>query len=368
MTQIVKPNKVNERHYTKLLALQTKNSLGNFNLVSQLVSQLVKFVDKMFYSDMRKILVISFLLASAIAATAQAPQLSSTLSRDSILIGEQVEWSFKVTVAKPAEVYFAQVDSIGNGLIEVLKTTGPDTLKNNKTTLTVEQKLLLTSFDAASYTLPKIPVLVVKNSKADTLYFEPAALKVATVAIDTTTFKPHDIKPPVKYPYSFREIMWPWGVIVLLGLLLIAAIVYIILRVTKKQPVFGKPKPADPPHVIALRELGKIKSEKLWQNNKVKQYYTRVTDVLRIYLEQRYQIQAPEQTSDEILQALAQLPLPETFLPQLRDMLSVSDLVKFAKYVPATEENESVVNIVESFVQDTKEQKAEDAETKSVNS
>ena len=302
------------------------------------------------------ILILLFIAANQFLF-AQEPLLSTSLSRDSIMIGEQVEWKFKATVAKPSKVFFAQIDSIGNGMIEVLSATAPDTLRNTKKEITVESKLLITSFDVGIYTLPEVPILFVdENNRIDTFYFDKLELKVNTVAIDTTTFEAYDIKSPIKYPYSFREIMWPWGVIVLAALLLIGLLIYVITRLNNKKPVFGKVKPSEPPHIVALRELEKIKSEKLWQNNKVKLYYTRVTDVLRIYLEQRYAIQAPEQTSDEILQALAHLPLPETFLPQLRTFLSVSDLVKFAKYIPATDENEKVLELVALFVKETKEQ------------
>ena len=302
------------------------------------------------------ILILLFIAANQFLF-AQEPLLSTSLSRDSIMIGEQVEWKFKATVAKSSKVFFAQIDSIGNGMIEVLSVTALDTLKNTKKEITVESKLLITSFDAGIYTLPEVPILFVdENNRIDTFYFDKLELKVNTVAIDTTTFEAYDIKSPIKYPYSFREIMWPWGVIVLAALLLIGLLIYVITRLNNKKPVFGKVKPSEPPHIVALRELEKIKSEKLWQNNKVKLYYTRVTDVLRVYLEQRYAIQAPEQTSDEILQALAHLPLPETFLPQLRAFLSVSDLVKFAKYIPATDENEKVLELVALFVKETKEQ------------
>ncbi|MDR2361286.1 MAG: hypothetical protein LBD91_00970 [Prevotellaceae bacterium] len=299
--------------------------------------------------------IISSLLITA-TAVAQEPLLATALSRDSIMIGEQVQWTFRATVPSAQQVYFAQLDSIAGGLIEVLDITPPDTVQRESKHVTVEMTLRLTSFDAGIYTLSGVPALWMHGGQTDTLFFEPVTLKVATIAIDTATFQAFDIKPPVRYPLTLREILWPWSVAGLGVAALVAALVYIIGRLRKKQPVFGKIRPADPPDVVALRELAKIKDEKLWQNNKVKLYYTRVTDVLRVYLEQRYAIQAPEQTSDEILQALAQLPLPDYFIPKLREFLSTSDLVKFAKYLPAMEENESALILVTQFVDETKEQ------------
>ncbi|MDR3351001.1 MAG: hypothetical protein LBN98_05095 [Prevotellaceae bacterium] len=317
----------------------------------------------------RKIILLTFFIIAAQMGFAQEPLLSTSISRDSIMIGEQVEWSFKATMPASMQVYFARVDSIGKGLIEVLKTTGPDTLQHTKDNITIESKLLLTSFDAGIYELPRVPALVThsNNNLVDTVYFNSVTLKVKTLpdslliaflsADDSTKVKLlKDIKPPIKYPYTLMEILWPWATMGIVALALIAGLLYVIIRLRRKQPVFGKIKPAEPPHIVALRELEKIKTEKLWQNNKVKLYYTRVTDVLRVYLEQRYAIQAPEQTSDEILQALAQLPLPDYFIPKLREFLSTSDLVKFAKYLPAMEENENALTLVTQFVDETKEQ------------
>ena len=99
----------------------------------------------------RKIILFTFFIMAAQVGLAQEPLFSASLSRDSIMIGEQVEWSFKATMPSSVQVYFARVDSIGNGLIEVLKTTGPDTLQRTKDNITIESKLLLTSFDAGIY-------------------------------------------------------------------------------------------------------------------------------------------------------------------------------------------------------------------------
>jgi hypothetical protein len=199
-----------------------------------------------------------------------------------------------------------------------------------------------------------------RDGKLDTAYFERLSLLVKTVPIDTTSFEPYDIKMPITYPITFMEVL-PWAASGLAVLVLIAFVIYIIIRRRQHKPIFFKPKPKEPPHVIALRELDKIKAEKLWQSNKVKQYYTRVTDVLRTYMEERYKMQAMEQTSEEILQALKSIQLPDELMDKLRELLSVSDLVKFAKYQPMTDDNEKALGTAHEFVDHTKEEtKAEE--------
>jgi hypothetical protein len=152
----------------------------------------------------------------------------------------------------------------------------------------------------------------------------------------------------------------PWALSGLAVLALIAFVIYIIIRRKQHKPIFFKPKPKEPPHIIALRELDKIKSDKLWQNNKVKLYYTRITDVLRVYMEGRYKIQAMEQTSEEILTTLTSMPVPGELMDKLRELLSVSDLVKFAKYQPMTDDNDKALATAQEFVNHTKEEITEE--------
>jgi len=307
---------------------------------------------------MKKIfLLLTFFISIASLAFAQKQDatLSAKFSRDSLMIGEQVEWTLKATVGKSTDVFFPQIDTLGDGQLEILQRK-LDTLQETSHDITLQQTYLLTSFDAGRYILPQIPVLLRRhsNGRIDTVYFDRSELLVKTVPIDTTIFKPYDVKSPINYPLTFKE-MLPWLLLGLAIIALIAVVVYIIIRRRQHKPLFFAPKPKDPPHVIALRELEKIHAEKLWQNNKVKTYYTRVTDVLRVYIEDRYHTRAMEQTSEEILQALAQLSIPEHCLPKIRDFLSMSDLVKFAKYLPDAVENESAVTLIAQFITETKE-------------
>jgi hypothetical protein len=229
-----------------------------------------------------------------------------------------------------------------------------DTLQQSSSNITLQATWLITSFDAGIYHLPQIPFLVRRaNGQVDTLYSEALTLKVKTVAIDTTDFQPFDIKLPIEYPVTLGEIL-PYIGYGLLILAIIALAIYMFIRWKQDKPLFFAPKPKAPPYVTALRELEKIKAEKLWQNNKVKLYYTKVTDVLRIYLNAQFQIQAMEQTSEEILQSLQSMELPDELRNRLREMLGVSDLVKFAKYHPEQHENESALTVVSDFVQHTK--------------
>jgi len=284
---------------------------------------------------------------------AQDVVLKAEISRDSMMIGEQALWSLKATLDKSLASAFPRIDSLGDNRIEILEMSA-DTLQQSASNITLQASWLITSFDAGIYHLPPIPFLVRRaNGQIDTLYSESLTLKVKTVAIDTTDFQPFDIKLPIEYPVTLGEILPYIGFGLLIAAILALAI-YMFIRWKQNKPLFFASRPKDPPYIIALRDLDKIKAEKLWQNNKVKLYYTKVTDVLRIYLNAQFQIQAMEQTSEEILQSLQSIELPDELRNRLREMLSVSDLVKFAKYQPEMHENESALTVVSDFVYHTR--------------
>lgn len=113
--------------------------------------------------------------------------------------------------------------------------------------------------------------------------------------------------------------------------------------------------PAVPPHERAIQDLETLHNQKLWQSGKVKSYYTRLTDIVRTYLEGRYGIRALEQTTDEIMRELRTADLADRSRNELRDLLRTADLVKFAKHQPAAEENEVFYYTAYYFVENTKQ-------------
>jgi Ca-activated chloride channel family protein len=132
-------------------------------------------------------------------------------------------------------------------------------------------ELLITSFDTGIYYIPPQPVVFRDESYSDTLYSRPTYLEVLGVKIDTTNTV-RDIKGPEAVPVTFLEI-----VTYVLPVLLVAILVYLVvlyfIRRKKKKPLFKPARPEEPADITALRELDKIKAQKLWQQNKVKENY-----------------------------------------------------------------------------------------------
>jgi hypothetical protein len=181
--------------------------------------------------------------------------------------------------------------------------------------------------------------------------------QVHGMKIDTTK-GPVDIKSVYAAPVTLKEVM-PY----ILAVILIAALGFFVFYYLKKRkknaPLFAKPeKPADPAHVIALRELDRIRGQKLWQQEKLKQYYSEVSDTVRIYIQNRFDIQAMEQTSSETIGFFKQNSnlVDGKTLDQLQHILSLADLVKFAKYTPLPDDNNQTLINAYFFVNQTKKE------------
>ena len=286
----------------------------------------------------------------------------SELSKDSLLIGDQAIWTMSVKAEEGAGLQLA-VDiskelTPGVELLEAII----DTVKSKRgKEWVLNSRLRITSFDSGAYQLPHLPYYLLHPSgRLDTIWFEGPMLAVNTIQVDTTTYQPFDIKAPINYPITAKELL-PWGGL-LLFLLLAAYLLYRWWRHRKEnRPLFGKPKPKEPSYLVAFRQFEEIRAQKLWQSGKTKVFYTAVTDVLRIYMGARWDFQAMEQTSAELMHSLKDKQLDKPLMQELHSLLTLADLVKFAKYEPQAAENEEILPHAIKFVQATMIEEAPEA-------
>jgi hypothetical protein len=163
----------------------------------------------------------------------------------------------------------------------------------------------------------------------------------------------NDIKPPYSAPFTIAEILL--YILIGVGVIILAFVIWFLVKKYRKEPIFAARKLIEPAHVVAIRELDKLRAEKLWQQSKGKEYYTRLTEIIRVYLEQRYEILALEMTSDEIIHALRNIMVEDmTSIDLLRKMFTTADLVKFAKLQTLPDENEINLLNAYQFVNNTK--------------
>jgi len=292
------------------------------------------------------LLVTAFVFANALA---QQVNVQAKLDTNEALIGYHIGLELSVFQSKKDTVLLPLFENKLSNNIEVIKQFAPDTLKLGEDSLHIKQKVLITAFDSGRYVIPHIPFLYHK----DTLKSNALLFKINTLPVDTTKAI-KDIKGPYEAPISLAEILpWVFGGLGLV--LLILLLIYIIRKIIRKEPIIRKIKPLEPAHVIAYRDLEKLKEKKLWQKDRIKDYYTELTDILRKYLWNRYAIKTLERTSDEILYSLKKSAFYDQELQNLlKEVFNLSDLVKFAKYKPLPDDNKRCYDTVVQYIDKTK--------------
>ncbi len=255
------------------------------------------------------------------------PNIHVQIDTTHIKIGEQL--TFTINVPKNKQVTFTKLELDS---LEVAQELPADTLKNS-----ISKKYLITGFDEGHFYIKSQKVFL--DTKE---YFTDSLLvNVATVKVDTTSLaKYYKTKGIETEPYTFGEVWYRSQNYVYILLAVIAFIValYFLFRNKKEETKIIIPK--IPPYLAATKELKDLEAKELWQNNKVKAYYSELTDIVRKYIGDELLVQALETTTDELMDLLKtenkqqNLGLEKETMLRLEGLLSQADFVKFAKQKP----------------------------------
>lgn len=302
----------------------------------------------------RLILLLLVLLCGVGGVKAQNVEYIAEVDTNYIMIGDQIHFRMKVLAKPGARVNFPVLkDTLAKG-IEIVSGPVRDSVEERDGRMLIEESYVITSFDTGVYVLPSVPIQVLREDFNNVLRTDPIQLIVNTYVVDLQKGY-NDIVMPKSAPWTFGEIL-PYVLWVLLGLAIVALIVWIVRKRKRHEPIFANVKPAIPPYELAIQALEEIKKEKLWQSGKTKEYYTRLTDAIRAYLNGELGISAMEQTSFETLRDLEKNKnVTKEQREKLAMMFETADFVKFAKAEPLPNENESNLNIAYGFVNETNE-------------
>ncbi|MGL4293435.1 MAG: hypothetical protein ACRCSQ_07665 [Bacteroidales bacterium] len=309
----------------------------------------------------KKAFVAGAFLLSLSPVAAQV-NVAAAMDSASILIGEQTRIHLEATQSDGEHVQFPLIgDTIVSG-IEVLRLTAPDTVRLSDQRFTVKQDILITSFDSALYYMPPFTFV----SGEDTLYTNSLALKVVTYDVDAESKEFFDIKPVQAAPFVLMDYYWTvMGILIILFVIIWSLYFYKRWKYRKDHPnEIAHVAPKLSPYETAVKALTELKEQKLWQQGLEKEYYTSLTDILRVYIDSRYHVNAMEMTSAEILSSIKQTDAPKEMIEKLKQVLLLSDFVKFAKLRPGYEENEMSIINAQIFVTQTREVIVIEEETK----
>ncbi len=359
------------------------------------------------------LLIVLAMLLSGVAM-AEVPTISARFSKDSIEVGDLVEYIIDIEKDRATEIGVPDFDGnlspkeiqeqakaklkmstyeeYDEDIFELVEDYPLDTLKNEGRRLTLRKRYLLAVMETGDIPIRPTILYFDKNREVpDTLVSEDTlVLSVARyMELDTTLFlkadpaqqqgfsvdseransmlKDEGIYTQKHLPFIFAEIR-DYAIYGLIALIILSLVVwYIVWYVRNKwqsRVRDVKPAPKLPPHVIAIKALDELRNRKLWQNGKHKLYYSTLTEILRLYIEGRWAVGALEMTSHEILKALNNVDIKSDSRSNLMEILFTADMVKFAKALPEAEENEQLFTYAYYFVENTKSVEVEHNEEK----
>jgi hypothetical protein len=280
-------------------------------------------------------------------------EVNSTVDTSVITIGDRITYSISIEhadtlrVAQPGE-------GVNLGQFEIKDYKIYDPIKKDGRILK-KYEYVISVFDTGKFTIPPFPIAYFPtDSTADYKITEAGAINIYVKSvIQDEKRELRDIKQPVDIPYNYFFLVS----VIIIGLLLIV-IGFLVYKFYKKRKekgyLFKVPEPLRPAHEIALESLDELLARDLIEQGKIKEFYITLSDIIRRYMEGRYYISALEETSAEILVEMRGQDITQDLYEKLKELLELSDLVKFAKYLPTDEENKNAPENTRQFINETK--------------
>ena len=266
-----------------------------------------------------------------------------------IMVGDRARVFLSAQIPANSRLSWPAIPDTFNHL-EIAERGKIDTLAGNGS-ITYKQRLSVTGFDSGLFTIPAFPFAVNSGSQTDTFYTTPLPLTVLTVAVDTTQ--------PYKPIVEIMAVQSSWQdylLYIIAGVILATILITIlVLFITRKKKIKTTPQKALSLHEAAMQALASLEKQNLWQEGNVKEYYVRLTAIVRQYIEYRFQMPALELTTDEILASAARIPELSRNMQQMDILLRTADMAKFAKGTPQDAEHIENLELARSFVNATKQ-------------
>lgn len=297
---------------------------------------------------------LSALMFLTFSLQAQDVRLSVKADKQNVSIGDWITLHLEVSGPKDTTVTWPSFHEALKDF-EFVKQGEPKTVSNDQNT-TSNVDVVITKFDEGKYSIPALTIQYKTSKTSGTLQSNPISITVIGVKVDTSK-DIKDIKPPLSLGISWREIL-PYIFGAIAAIALIWAINYVRKKRKKGEKIYQPQVPSRPAHEIALEALRKLEAEKLWQQGRVKEYHSRVSDIVRTYIEHTLSINAMEMTTDLILSSSEIKALNQRNKNELQELLERADLVKFAKYQPLANEHEASMKNAFSFVESTRSPEA----------
>jgi len=279
-------------------------------------------------------------------------EVNSGVDTSRITIGDRITYTLSIDhvdtmrVEKPGEgVHLGQFEIKDYKIYDPVKAEGR---------ILEKFEYVISVFDTGTFVIPPFPVAYFPtDSLGDYRIIEASSITINVESvIQDEERQLRDVKPPIDIPYNYFLLFSVISVIILIGILVYIGHRFYVKR--KETGYFIKPPdPPQPAHEVALEALEELLQKDLLADGLVKAFYSEISEIIRRYIEGRYFLPALEETSREILKELDGQDISGDMLKKAKEILELSDLVKFAKYRPSDDENKNVIEWTREFIEGT---------------
>jgi len=312
-----------------------------------------------------RVAALAAVLTMALAAWGGNVTFRAKLDSTTLLMGKTTALHLEIVQDRDARgVLPVERQDTLNAMVEIAAKPEADTVDLGNNRIQINRDLIIQAFDSGTYVLHPMPYIV----NGDTAYCNQLALKV--MPVDVSNMQDiNDIKPVEEVPFKLLDYLPNLWWLYLLVLLLLAAGVYAYMKWFRKgvNPL-KTVKRRLPPYEEAMLNLRLLKERQLWQNGQEKEYFTGLTDILRVYIDRRFHINAVEMTSSQIIDTLKKNDETRAVNEQLQMILEVADFVKFANASPLADDNEMAYQRAVNFVEATRPVEVKDDKGKEARS
>jgi len=298
----------------------------------------------------------AMIIAFLTTLNVQAQQVKGAVDTTSIRIGEQITYEFQVEADSTDLVLFPEGQTFQP--LEMIEAYQVDTSYAGAK-MNLIKRYGLTQFDSGSYTIPR--QLVSINQQP--FYTDSVAIEVNNVVVDTTKQGLYDIKDIVAVERATSK-FWEYLLYFLLLAAVIGGFLFFIIRRSRKKAAAEQKLPPFEQALFSLKQLDEEYKEPargIDERDATKAYYSKLTDIVRRYLDEEVYDRSMESTSSELIERLmlekeeGKIDLSKETILKLDQILKRADLTKFARTSPGAGQAEADRIVAEEIVKETKE-------------
>jgi len=284
--------------------------------------------------------------------------VESYVDRATITIGDRILYTLIVTTDPEIKLEpLALGSNLGAFEVKDYKISDPEKTKDGK--VINKSEYMITTFTTGEYVIPPITINYTDpNGEKKQIKSEPLFILVRSVgATESDKEDIRGLKPPIQIRGRYWAYLLILPILVLLGA---GGFLYYRQR-AKGLALPGVPDELKKPAwEVAILELDSLRNSGLLEKKQIKRYFTILSDIIRKYIERRYVISALDRTTEEIRGEIKRAKLEQGIAELIYGLLFFSDLAKFAKYVPSTEEIEKSLNDAYDIVNMTKQEEVKE--------